>query len=330
VWHGDRETRDSVRLEEHRLGPTAAGLRERGLSPEAAVYNDDFADEVKEQLLAVQAVLVWVNPIEQGRDRSKLDAMLRDVADAGVLVSAHPSTILKMGTKEVLYKTRGMSWGSDVNVYRDPSQIRQELPKQLLKGPRVLKQLRGHSGQGVWKVTPMDDPQRVLLRHAPRGSVEQAVSLEELFKQFEPYFQGGASVIDQAYQAQIAAGMVRSYLVRDRVQGFGHQAVNALVPAPSGLPAEEAPQPGPRLYYPPDQPEFQEIRTKMEQEWLPDLLRTLDMELNDLPLLWDADLMFGGTKGSYVLCEINVSSVYPYPESAIKPLAQAVADLLRT
>jgi len=47
-------------------------------------------------------VLVWVNPIEQGLDRSRLDPLLRDVAATGVFVSAHPDVILRMGTKEVL------------------------------------------------------------------------------------------------------------------------------------------------------------------------------------------------------------------------------------
>src|SRR2546421_267018 len=100
VWHGDRETRETVKLEDHRLGPTAQGLRDQGLDPQPAVYNDDFADEVRDQLLQVDAVLVWVNPIEQDRDRTNLDAMLGDVASKGVFVSAHPDAIQKMGTKE--------------------------------------------------------------------------------------------------------------------------------------------------------------------------------------------------------------------------------------
>jgi hypothetical protein len=46
-----------------------------------------------------------------------------------------------------------------------------------------------------------------------------------------------------------------------------------------------------------------------------------------LPLLWDADFLYGPrTEGidSYVLCEINVSSVSPFPAQAIERLASAV------
>src|SRR5947208_2991749 len=90
---GDREARNSSTLEEHRLHGVAEALRQIGVAPELAVYADEFVDEVRDQLRRVNGVLVWVNPIEQGRDRSVLDAMLQQVADEGVFVSAHPRAI---------------------------------------------------------------------------------------------------------------------------------------------------------------------------------------------------------------------------------------------
>jgi len=46
-----------------------------------------------------------------------------------------------------------------------------------------------------------------------------------------------------------------------------------------------------------------------------------------LPLLWDCDFMFGERAADeaerYVLCEINVSSVSPFPPSSIEPLVSA-------
>ena len=51
-----------------------------------------------------------------------------------------------------------------------------------------------------------------------------------------------------------------------------------------------------------------------------------------LPLLWDADFLFGPKTASgedtYVLCEINVSAVSPFPEEALKPLAKAAIERL--
>jgi hypothetical protein len=150
LWHGDRDARETATLEENRMRGVAEALRQVGIAAEAAVYADEFVDEVRDQLLQVDGVLVWVNPIEKGRDRSTLDAMLSQVADAGIFVSAHPRMIQKMGTKEVLFTTRGMSWGCDTHLYATAQELREQLPLRLAEGkPRVLKQYRGNGGNGV-------------------------------------------------------------------------------------------------------------------------------------------------------------------------------------
>ncbi|MCY7316182.1 MAG: hypothetical protein LH480_11320 [Rubrivivax sp.] len=55
-------------------------LAAAGVQAQPAVHHDDVADEVQAQLLAVDVVLVWCNPIEGGRRHDRLDAMLRTVA----------------------------------------------------------------------------------------------------------------------------------------------------------------------------------------------------------------------------------------------------------
>jgi len=44
-----------------------------------------------------------------------------------------------------------------------------------------------------------------------------------------------------------------------------------------------------------------------------------------LPILWDADFLYGEKDAdgadTFVLCEINVSSVYPFPDDALDALA---------
>lgn len=122
------------------------------LKAEPAVYSDEFCKEVHEQLLKTDGVLVWRNPIQDGSDRSILHPMLREVAKAGVFVSAHPDVILKMRTKEILYTTRHMDWGGDTHLYPNLGNLRESLPARLATGPRVLKQLRGNGGNDVWRV----------------------------------------------------------------------------------------------------------------------------------------------------------------------------------
>src|SRR5262250_2952091 len=173
LFAGDPSSRATLKLEETRLGDIAKALRNVGLDVEAAVYADEVGDAVREQLLRVDGVLVWVDPIRKDGNRAKLDRLLRDVASHGVLVSSHPDVILKMGTKDVLYRTRTMGWGTDTRLYTTLEEFRRQLPQCLAEGkPRVLKQNRGNGGIGVWKVEAVDPHApvaRVRVRHALRG-----------------------------------------------------------------------------------------------------------------------------------------------------------------
>jgi len=315
---------------ESRFAPLFEAFARAGTPAMPAIYHDDFADEVEAQLRGCRLVLVWCNPVEQGRRRDRLDVLLRRVADAGVVVSAHPDTILKLGTKDVLVETRDLPFGSDVRRVDSLQQLEAELPETLGSGARVLKQYRGHSGIGVWRVERADagSPEHLLrVRHAQRGSEEELVELGALLDRLAPYFDesNGGHMIDQPWQPRIVEGIVRAYLVEDRVAGFGHQAVNALYP---GAPGQAAPQPGPRLYHGPDLAGFQDLRERLETEWVEMLRGCVGLSLDRLPFLWDCDFMLGerspGAGERYVLCEINVSSVAPFPSSAIAPLVSAV------
>ena len=340
LYPGNLEARQSATPEKSRFLKVFQALAALGVQAEPAVYHDDFCDEVRRQLMQVDGVLVWCNPIEGGRDRSRLDALLREVAAAGVFVSTHPDVILKLGTKEVLYRTRDMGWGCDTHLYPSLQALREALPARLATGIRVLKQNRGQSGDGVWKIelagaasVAPTDATLLRVRHAKRGSVEENISLGEFFARCEAYFANGGKMIDQDYQPRLPEGMIRCYLVHDRVEGFGYQAINALYPAPPGAPPEAAPIPSPRLYHPATLAPFQPLKQQLEQEWMPALQRLLDIPREQLPVLWDCDFMLGPKRASgedsYVLCEINVSSVSPFPDSAVAPIAQATLARLR-
>jgi hypothetical protein len=343
LYPGDREARRMASPAQSRFLKVFDALAALGAHAEPAVYHDDYCEEVRQQLVKVDGVLVWVNPIEGERDRSVLDAMLREIAAAGVFVSAHPDVILKLGTKEVLYRTRELGWGCDTHLYRSMDQLRRELPPRLLAGEgRVLKQYRGSGGNGVWKVQSTTraavDPGRddatlpledllIHVQHAKRGCVEETIRLGEFLKRCEPYFAGEGRVIDQAYQVRLPEGTIRCYLVHDKVAGFGHQAINALYPSAPGAPPDSAPQPGPRLYHPPAMREFQSLKHQLELEWLPAVQHLLGIDTAQLPVLWDCDFLLGpkndAGEDTYVLCEINVSSVSPFPDSAVEWVAKA-------
>jgi hypothetical protein len=334
VYPGDAEVRRLATRENNRFSAVFAAFAAVGVEAQPAVYNLGQLDDLREQLLTCDGALVWVNPIEAGHSRAPLDAVLRDVAKAGVFVSTHPDVIMKLGTKDVLVDTRDMGWGSDVHRVDTLAQLRAQLREQLAGGAiRVLKQWRGHSGIGVWRVqrvagdSPLDGDSLVLARHAPRDSAEVTVSLDEFARLMAPYFEDGGHMINQAWQPRLTEGMVRCYLVQDRVAGFGLQAVNALHPPLAGDGSRDAPAPTRRTYHPPDLPRLQPLKQRLETEWIAELQRTVGLRTEELPLLWDCDFLHGEPAGAdperHVLCEINVSSVAPFPDSAIEPLVAA-------
>src|SRR5215467_7997708 len=104
LWRGDRATRNSATGKTSRFHRVFEALAGRGIGAEPVVFLEEAVDEVRVQLLKLDGVLVWVDPLSDGRTRAVLDPLLREVASRGVWVSSHPDVILKMGVKEVLVR----------------------------------------------------------------------------------------------------------------------------------------------------------------------------------------------------------------------------------
>jgi hypothetical protein len=335
VWRGDAAAAPPA-PERTRLSTIFAALGKVGLTGVPVVFDDEALEQARTQLLACDGALVWVDPLSGGKDRSRLDPLLREVAGRGLWVSAHPDVILKMGAKDVLYRTRELGWGADTDLYRAPDDFRARFPARLAgSGPRVLKQNRGNGGQGVWKVELAGDASGaagedtpVLVLHALRGSVLEETTLGAFMERCEAHFAGDGRIIDQAFQPRLPEGMIRVYLCGGEVVGYGHQLIKALVPPPPEGPDCEAAQPGPRIMHPPEAGPFQDLRRLVETDWVPGMQRLLDIRPESMPVLWDADFLYGPKaadgRDAYVLCEINVSAVAPFPDTAAPKVAEAV------
>jgi hypothetical protein len=67
---------------------------------------------------------------------------------------------------------------------------------------------------------------------------------------------------------------------------------------------------------------------------VPAVQQLLEIDTEDLPILWDCDFLLGpkeeNSEDTYVLCEINVSSVAPYPESAVPYVVDASVARVET
>jgi hypothetical protein len=339
LWRGDREARRAATPQNSRYHSVFEELTSLGIHAEPAVYAEDMAEEVREQLLAVDGVLVWVDPISGGKTRTLLDAMLRDVAARGPWVSAHPDVILKMGVKEILHRTKHLGWGTDTRLYRTAAEFDDAFPARLRSaGTLVLKQNRGNDGRGVWKVElvsrPAGQATAVRVLQALRGSVPEELPLAEFMSRCEAYFGSDGCIVDQPFQPRLPDGMIRCYMGVDEVVGFGHQYIKALIPPPPEGPDSPAAQPGPRIMHGADAAPFQALRAKMEAEWTPQMMAVLGIDAASLPIIWDADFLYGPRSAtgedSYVLCEINVSSVFAIPDQAPAAIARLALSRLRS
>ena len=124
--------------------------------------------------------------------------------------------------------------------------------------------------------------------------------------------------------------MIRCYMGADKVAGFGHQFIKALIPPPPKAPIPRRAT-VPRVMHGADAAPFQALRAKMETEWVPQMTEVLGIDLASLPIIWDADFLYGPRtatgEDSYVLCEINVSSCFAIPAGAGGDCPAGIASL---
>jgi hypothetical protein len=319
-------------LTEEKYKDLATAFTTEGFGVTSVLYNDNDADKLRIELPEFDAVLVWVNPIEQGKDRKKLDLLLTDISAKGCFVSAHPDTILKMGTKDVLYKTREMGWGGDTRLYANYNEFLTLFHASLEDSKiRVLKQYRGNGGNGVYKIM-YHSPGLVTVVHAMAGDEERTLSISDFNNESKAFFSNDGMLIDQEWNKNTINGMIRCYMSGPKVAGFGYQEINAFYALNNHATLTFYP-PGKRYYFTENCGMYGDLREIMEEKWVLQLQEILSITQNQLPVIWDADFFINEpnsiqTENKYSLCEINVSCVSPFPPSAIKFMVNEIRSRL--
>ncbi|OLP67265.1 hypothetical protein BJM39_30985, partial [Salmonella enterica subsp. enterica serovar Javiana] len=271
------------------------------------------------------------DPLTDRGSRSALDAELVRLERSGLWVSAEPEVITLFGTKDVLVTTRAQSWGSDTVAYPTMREFRERFPSWLAEhGSLVVKADRGNGGRTVWNVTLLSDhladvreshhaDPPVMVQHARlRDDTHVLTTLQAFMESCSPIYSesdGRGHLVVQPYEPRISEGLVRCYLVQDRVVGF---ALQNPPETKGGLDAQTTPRqpavfglPSPKTMLPAGHPNFEGLRGRLEHEWIPQMCEVFPVSPDRLPLLWDIDLIRGTPTVSdpdpFVLCEINVS-----------------------
>src|SRR5204863_9782221 len=124
----------------------------------------------------------------------------------------------------------------------------------------------------------------VRVLQALRGSVPEEMPLAEFMTRCEAYFAADGCIIDQPFQPRLPDGMIRCYMGADKVVGFGHQFIKALIPPPPEGPDSPAAQPGPRIMHDAEAEPSQALRAQTEEAWTPQLMDVLGSDAASLPI----------------------------------------------
>lgn len=295
--------------------PMVESLRAKGWQADTVFYHPDQAAELESELIEKHDGYVSrVNPGQIPGGEEVYFNFLRKLSDAGLVGMSHPDDMKRFGAKDSMVMLRGTPLVPDDQfVYNNEADM-QKLYETLGMGTRVLKQNRGSTGSGIWRVEiPSDDPAssggeitpqtKVRCTEAVDNHVENH-SVESFIKMCDPYLVGDDGLmVDMPYLPRIVEGEIRILMVGEKPVFVVHKK-----------PADEADAFSATLFsgakYRYDKPEdWPEL-----MGWFLDSLPVIKEKLGtkDSPLLWTADFILDtddAGKDTYVLGEINCSCV---------------------
>ncbi len=293
--------------------PIIDSLKTRGWTAEIIFYSD--ADRGEIYRYTIEKADAYISRVNPGNlvDETGYFQMLRELVNNGVEGLPHPDAMNAYGAKNSVEKLKGTPLvPDDVYTYYDFDVLKEKFPKSLKNGVRVLKQNRGSTGEGIWrvellepekykKVIPLDA--RLKLTEAKDNHTEEK-SLQEFLEFCIQYLEGNnGMLLDMPFLERIKEGEIRVLMLRDNVVNIVHKK-----PADTKDAFSATLFSGAKYRY--DKPE----------QW-PDLVKTIKKTLPliqsrlgnyDLPLIWTADFILDYDKNGkdiYVLGEINASCV---------------------
>lgn len=295
--------------------PMVEALKAKGWNADTIFYTDDKAEEifdlVKEKY---DGYVSRVNPGTIPGGESKYMETLEKLSEAGVKGFPRPKTMTGFGAKDSLVKLADTDLvPNDTYAYYDTKTLEEKFPISLSYGERVLKQNRGSTGEGIWRVQVEGDklpegqayPLNTKLKCTE--AVDNHVEYRELgdFMKFcHQYIEGeNGQLVDMRFMPRIVEGEIRILMVGAKPIFVVHKK-----------PAESADAFSATLFsgakYTYDEPEKWQTLIDFFLKNLPTINEKLGN--NEIPLIWTADFMLDNDKDgndTYVLGEINCSCV---------------------
>lgn len=294
--------------------PIVEAVRKKGWKADVVFYRDGDREQLLAEIPAqYDAYVSRINPGHIPGGEAAYFDLLRRLCDAGMVGMPHPDAMMAFGAKDALVKLRDTELvPSDTFVYYEMSDFRQEFPSALALGTRVLKQNRGSTGSGIWRVEipggdgaatdgMPDESTRVRCTEALDNHVEEQ-TLGYFMDFCAQYLEGGGGmIVDMPYLPRIVEGEIRILFVGEQAVFVVHKK-----PAEGGFSAT--------LFsgadYTYDPPSKWQYLVDLFLKSMPGIRERLGG--HDTPLLWTADFMLDTDEAGadkYVLGEINCSCV---------------------
>ncbi|MEK4228215.1 Cj0069 family protein [Solibacillus sp. FSL H8-0538] len=294
--------------------PMVDALKQRGQDAEVIFFDiekrDAIFNYVKENAVA------YVSRINPGNLKHEAEyfEMLRELCNEGVIGMPHPDAMIGYGAKDALVKLRHTTFvPEDTYAYYTIEEFKSTFPKSLVNNERVLKQNRGSTGEGIWRVQLVDElaadavevplDAKVKCTEAKDNHVEYH-ALGAFMDFCEQYIVGtNGMLVDMPFLPRIKEGEIRLFMLRDKPINVVHKK-----------PAEDADAFSATLFsgaqYRYDKPEEWSVLVDGFLAKLPEITDLLGGY--DLPLIWTADFIldtdaFG--QDTYILGEMNCSCV---------------------
>jgi len=308
--------------------PIIDSLKKRGWTAEIIFYQDEDRGEIYRH--TIEKADAYISRVNPGNLPSEVGyfQMLRELVNHGVEGLPNPDAMTAYGAKNSVEKLKGTDIvPEDVYTYYDFDTLKEEFPKSLKNGVRVIKQNRGSTGEGIWRVEVLNSEKyknkipldaKLKLTEAKDNHTEEK-TLQEFLEFCIKYLEGPKGMLlDMPFLERIKEGEIRVLMLREKVVNIVHKK-----PADTKDAFSATLFSGAKYRY--DKPE----------QW-PDLvkavknsLKTIQQRLGnyDLPLIWTADFILDTDKKTgkdkYVLGEINASCV---GFSTFLELSENIAD----
>lgn len=295
--------------------PMVESLKKRGWDAEVIFYSDDRKDEIFHHINSTaDAYVSRINPGNLRCEREYFD-MLRKLVDNDVIGMSHPDAMTGYGAKDALVKLRDTNLvPTDTFAYYDSLEFKNIFPKTLATGERVLKQNRGSTGEGIWRVQLLDQDEIDESGHVrleakikcteAKDNHSEIHRLGEFMDFCEQYIVGeNGMLVDMKFLPRIKEGEIRIFMINDKPVNVVHKK-----PVDNEDAFSATLFSGAQYRY--DKPEDWSELVDMFIDNLPMITQKLGGY--DLPLIWTADFILDTDedgKDTYVLGEMNCSCV---------------------